>query len=132
MKGSIYSDEMVAMLRKLAGHGHSAGDIARILTASFGVFLDGPAVRAKAAAEGIRLRSAKNAATLAVPVDGDTLGALRRAARKRALSAEALCGEILRVVTGDGLVGAVLDDGAERQRRRPNGGATVAAAAPRS
>jgi hypothetical protein len=125
-----YSPEMLAMLMKLASHGHSASSIAGMLNLAFGSVLDGGAIRNKAAACGIVLRRAKDAVVLQVSLSRETERALRSAARDRGQRLERLAQDLLAVLASDRLIDAVLDVPvpATRTRRRPNGAAVNAAA----
>ena len=120
------------MLTKLAANGHSASAIAAMLNRAFGTAFDGAAIRHKAAARGIALRRAKDAAAVVqVSLSRETERALRSAARERGQRLESLVQDIVAVVAGDHLVAAVLDIPVPAPRRRPNG-AAANAAAPRS
>jgi hypothetical protein len=129
MKRKSYSPELVAMLVKLAGHGHSASAIASMLNLAFGTEVDAGAVRHKAHALGVPLRRATGARILPIPMTSATECTLREAARDRAMSIEELASELLAILASDHLIQAVLDP-VPAPRRRPNG-APLNAAAPR-
>jgi len=110
---------MVNLLRRLGRRGFHAADIAKIITATYGVHVDEASVRAKAQKELIVLRSPPNMTTLAIGVDRDTLAALRRAARARGgLSVE----QLVRT-----LIDAALETAPAATRRRQNGAALISA-----
>jgi hypothetical protein len=123
---------MMAMLVKLAAHGHGASSVAAMLNRAFGTELDAASVHHKADALGVPLRRATGARTFPVPMSSATESALREAARDRAMSIERLAGELLAVLCTDHLIDAVIDQPvpATRTRRRPNGAPVNAA--PRS
>jgi hypothetical protein len=132
----VYSVQAIAMLRKLAVH-ENATAIAKKLNAAFSMSVRPSSVRRKCDQIGIQL-CPKVAATIKVGLHGDVGRTLATAAQERSTSVHKLASRILTIVVRDQLLDAVLDDAepaAEVRRagpRRPNGGASVNAAAPRS
>jgi len=129
---TIFTDNQLLMLKKLAANGHSATQIAGTIGRAFGITLDADAVRHKAKMLGVPLRRATGARILPIPISSATESALREAARDRAMSIERLASELLALLCTDRLIGAIMDDAAPKAvkknphdadsfRAKPNG-----------
>jgi hypothetical protein len=127
----VFSPEMTARLRKLAGHGVAGPAIAAALSAmqpAGKAPLTAEAIRKKACSLGIALRPVRPPKQCRVEIGHDTRAIVATAANARGVSVSRLARQLLAAIAFGDLVGAVLDVPAPKapHPERRNGGAAVA------